>query len=249
MRENLKCPPGFIGPVGVSAHVRIIADRTVATMSDFVCGANKPKYHLSGVNFGRDLPEPSLVADIRNVVEGDASPDGKGTLSLCRGIEVGHIFQLRTKYSEAMNASYLDESGETQVMEMGCYGIGVSRIVGAAIEQGNDERGIIFPASMAPFTVALCPIGYDKSEVVKSAANTLYDELLAVGIDVLLDDRGERPGVMFAETDLMGVPHRLVIGERGLAEGMVEYKARTTADAQSVPLLNLVEFVQNIIRA
>ena len=249
VRENLKCPPGFIGPVGVSAHVRIIADRTVATMSDFVCGANKPKYHLSGVNFGRDLPEPSLVADIRNVVEGDASPDGKGTLSLCRGIEVGHIFQLRTKYSEAMNASYLDESGQTQVMEMGCYGIGVSRIVGAAIEQGNDERGIIFPASMAPFTVALCPIGYDKSEVVKSVANTLYDELLAVGIDVLLDDRGERPGVMFAETDLMGVPHRLVIGERGLAEGMVEYKARTTADAQSVPLLNLVEFVQNIIRA
>ncbi|MBC7698363.1 MAG: proline--tRNA ligase [Bacteroidia bacterium] len=249
VRENLKCPPGFIGPVGVSAHVRIIADRTVAAMSDFVCGANKPKYHLSGVNFGRDLPEPSLVADIRNVVEGDASPDGKGILSLCRGIEVGHIFQLRTKYSEAMNASYLDESGQTQVMEMGCYGIGVSRIVGAAIEQGNDERGIIFPASMAPFTVALCPIGYDKSEAVKSAANTLYDELLAVGIDVLLDDRGERPGVMFAETDLMGVPHRLVIGERGLAEGMVEYKARTTADAQSVPLVNLVEFVQNIIRA
>ena len=249
VRENLKCPPGFIGPVGVSAHVRIIADRTVAAMSDFVCGANKPKYHLSGVNFGRDLPEPSLIADIRNVVEGDASPDGKGALSLCRGIEVGHIFQLRTKYSEAMNASYLDESGQTQVMEMGCYGIGVSRIVGAAIEQGNDERGIIFPTSMAPFTIALCPIGYNKSEAVKSAANMLYDELLAAGTDVLLDDRGERPGVMFAETDLMGVPHRLVIGERGLAEGVVEYKARTTADAQSVPLLNLVEFVQNIIRA
>ena len=249
VRANLNCPPGFIGPVGVGSHVKIIADRAVAAMSDFVCGANKPKYHLSGVNFGRDLPEPSLVADIRNVVEGDASPDGKGTLSLCRGIEVGHIFQLRTKYSEAMNATYLDENGQTQVMEMGCYGIGVSRIVGAAIEQGNDERGIIFPSSMAPFTIAICPIGYDKSEAVKLAANKLHDELLTTGIDVLLDDRGERPGVMFAEADLMGVPHRLVIGERGLAEGVVEYKARTTAEAQSIPLTNLVEFVQNLIRA
>ena len=249
VRANLNCPPGFIGPVGVGSHVKIIADRAVAAMSDFVCGANKPKYHLSGVNFGRDLPEPSLVADIRNVVEGDASPDGKGTLSLCRGIEVGHIFQLRTKYSEAMNATYLDENGQTQVMEMGCYGIGVSRIVGAAIEQGNDERGIIFPSSMAPFIIAICPIGYDKSEAVKLAANKLYDELLTTGIDVLLDDRGERPGVMFAEADLMGVPHRLVIGERGLAEGMVEYKARTAAEAQSIPLTNLVEFVQNLIRA
>lgn len=249
VRANLNCPPGFIGPVGVGAHVRVIADRAVAAMSDFVCGANKPKYHLSGVNFGRDLPEPSLVADIRNVVDGDISPDGKGTLSLCRGIEVGHIFQLRSKYSTAMNATYLDENGQTQVMEMGCYGIGVSRIVGAAIEQGNDERGIIFPSSMAPFTVAICPIGYDKSEAVKLAANKLHDELLAAGIDVLLDDRGERPGVMFAEADLMGVPHRLVIGERGLAEGTAEYKARTIAEAQSVPLINLVEFVQNLIRA
>jgi len=247
VRENLKCPPGFIGPVGVGAHVRIIADRTVAAMSDFVCGANKPKYHLSGVNFGRDLPEPSIVADIRNVVEGDVSPDGKGLLSLCRGIEVGHIFQLRTKYSEAMNATYLDENGQTQVMEMGCYGIGVSRIVGAAIEQGNDERGIIFPSSMAPFSVAICPIGYEKSEAVKLAANKLHDELLAAGIDVLLDDRGERPGVMFAEADLMGIPHRLVIGERGLAEGVVEYKARTAAEAQSLPLTNLVERVVEFV--
>ena len=249
VRANLNCPPGFIGPVGVGPHVKVIADKAVAAMSDFVCGANKPKYHLSGVNFGRDLPEPSLVADIRNVVDGDASPDGKGTLSVCRGIEVGHIFQLRTKYSEAMNATYLDENGQIQVMEMGCYGIGVSRIVGAAIEQGNDERGIIFPTSMAPFTIAICPIGYDKSEAVKLAANKLLDELLAAGIDVLLDDRGERPGVMFAEADLMGVPHRIVIGERGLAEGMVEYKARTTAEAQSIPLTNLVEFVQNLICA
>jgi prolyl-tRNA synthetase len=216
-------------------------------MSDFVCGANKPKYHLSGVNFGRDLPEASLVADIRNVVTGDASPEGKGTLSLCRGIEVGHIYQLRTKYSEAMNATYLDENGQTKVMEMGCYGIGVSRIVGAAIEQGNDEKGIIFPASMAPFSVVICAIGYEKSETVKLAVNQLHDELQAAGVDVLLDDRGERPGVMFAEADLMGIPHRLVIGERGLAEGVVEYKARTSAEAQPVSLHNLVEFVKGAV--
>lgn len=246
IRANLNCPPGFIGPVGVGENVTVIADKTVAVMSDFVCGANKPKYHLSGVNFGRDLPEPSLVADIRNVVEGDVSPDGKGTLSLCRGIEVGHIFQLRTKYSEAMSATYLDENGQTQVMEMGCYGIGVSRIVGAAIEQGNDARGIIFPASMAPFAVAVCPIGYDKSESVLLAANQLYADLNAAGIETLLDDRGERPGVMFAEADLMGIPHRIVIGERGLAEGLVEYKGRTDADAQSVTLANTVEFMQKV---
>ena len=246
IRTNLLCPPGFIGPVGVAAQVKVIADKTVALMSDFVCGANKPKYHLSGVNFGRDLPEPMLVADIRNVIEGDMSPDGKGKLSLCRGIEVGHIFQLRSKYSEAMNATYLDENGLTQVMEMGCYGIGVSRIVGAAIEQGNDDRGIIFPASMAPFSVAICAIGYDKSAEVKLAANNLHDALLAAGVDVLLDNRGERPGVMFAEADLMGIPHRLVIGERGLAEGLVEYKARTSADAESISLSNVVEFMQGL---
>jgi prolyl-tRNA synthetase len=246
IRANLNCPPGFIGPVAVGANVTVIADKTVAVMHDFVCGANKPKYHLTGVNFGRDLPEPSLVADIRNVVEGDASPDGKGTLSLCRGIEVGHIFQLRTKYSEAMRATYLDENGQTQVMEMGCYGIGVSRIVGAAIEQGNDERGIIFPSSMAPFNVVICPIGFDKSELVQNAAYKLHDDLQAAGIDVLLDDRGERPGVMFAEADLMGIPHRVVIGERGLADNMVEYKARTCAEAQSVSLAEIVTFVQKV---
>lgn len=246
IRANLNCPPGFIGPVGVGANVTVIADKTVALMSDFVCGANKPKYHLAGVNFGRDLPEPALVADIRNVAVGDASPDGKGALSLCRGIEVGHIFQLRTKYSAAMNATYLDENGQTQVMEMGCYGIGVSRIVGAAIEQSFDERGIIFSSSMAPFAVVICAIGYDKSEAVKLAAHQLHDELLAAGVDVLLDDRGERPGVMFAEADLMGIPHRLVIGERGLAEGNVEYKARTEVDARSVPLVSAVEFMQKV---
>jgi prolyl-tRNA synthetase len=246
IRANLNCPPGFIGPVNVGESVTIIADRTVASMSNFVCGANKPKFHLAGVNFERDLPEPSLVADIRNVVEGDASPDGKGTLSLCRGIEVGHIFQLRTKYSEAMNATYLDENGQTQVMEMGCYGIGVSRIVGAAIEQGNDARGIIFPKSMAPFAVAICPIGYDKSETVSLAVNKMYADLNAAGVEVLLDDRGERPGVMFAEADLMGIPHRIVIGERGLAEGVVEYKGRTDADAQSVLLSEVIELIKNV---
>ncbi|MFM2395991.1 MAG: hypothetical protein RLZZ434_573 [Pseudomonadota bacterium] len=246
IRAHLNCPPGFIGPVNVAANVTVIADKTVAAMSDFVCGANKPKFHLCGVNFGRDLAEPSLVADIRNVVEGDASPDGKGTLSLCRGIEVGHIFQLRTKYSSAMNATYLDENGQTQVMEMGCYGIGVSRIVGAAIEQGFDDRGIVFPASMAPFAVAICPIGYDKSEAVQAAANQLYADLKAAGIDALLDDRGERPGVMFAEADLMGVPHRLVVGERGLADGLVEYKARHAEQAESLPLNQVLAFMQKI---
>ncbi len=244
IRANLNCPPGFIGPVGVNDGVRVIADRSVAVMSDFVCGANKPKYHLAGVNFGRDLSEPALVADIRNVVAGDASPDGKGTLSLCRGIEVGHIFQLRTKYAAAMEATYLDENGETKVMEMGCYGIGVSRIVGAAIEQGNDERGIIFPAAMAPFEVAIAPIGMDRSEAVKAAAFDLYEQLKAAGVDVLLDDRGERPGVMFADLELIGIPHRVVIGDRGLKMQEVEYQARTDAEASNVPLNQVVELIK-----
>jgi prolyl-tRNA synthetase len=249
IRANLNCPPGFIGPVGVNANVRVVADKTVALMSDFVCGANKPKFHLAGVNFGRDLPEPVIVADIRNVVTGDASPDGKGTLDLCRGIEVGHIFQLRTKYSEAMQATYLDENGQSQVMEMGCYGIGVSRIVGAAIEQGNDDKGIIFPLSMAPFAVVICPIGLDKSEAVKQAAFDLYKQLLQAGVDVLLDDRGERPGVMFAESDLMGIPHRVVIGDRGLVEGKVEYKGRTDAEAQNLQVADCVAFLQGKLAA
>lgn len=245
IRAHLSCPPGFIGPVGVASNVRVIADSTVASMSDFICGANKPKLHLAGVNFGRDLPEPVVVADIRNVVEGDLSPDGKGTLRLCRGIEVGHIFQLRTKYSQAMQATYLDENGQTQVMEMGCYGIGVSRIVGAAIEQGNDDKGIIFPLSMAPFAVVICPIGLDKSEAVKQAAFDLYAQLQQAGVDVLLDDRGERPGVMFAESDLMGIPHRVVIGDRGLAEGKVEYKGRTDAEAQNLQVADCVAFLRD----
>jgi prolyl-tRNA synthetase len=243
IRSNLNCPPGFIGPVGVAASVKVIADRTVAVMSDFVCGANKPKFHLAGVNFGRDLPEPTLVADIRNVVAGDISPDGKGTLSLCRGIEVGHIFQLRTKYAKAMNASYLDENGQTQTMEMGCYGIGVSRIVGAAIEQGNDAKGIVFPTAIAPFEVVIAPIGMDKSDAVRVAATDLYEQLKAAGVDVLLDDRGERPGVMFAEMELMGIPHRIVVGDRGLKEQQVEYQARTDVEAKNVALSEIVSFI------
>ncbi len=243
IRGHLNCPPGFIGPVGVAENVNVIADSTVALMSDFVCGANKPKLHLTGVNFGRDLAEPMIVADVRNVVEGDASPDGKGKLSLCRGVEVGHIFQLGSKYSQAMNATYLDEEGKSQVVEMGCYGIGVSRIVGAAIEQGNDEKGIIFPLSMAPFSVVICPIGLHKSDAVKDAAHQLYQDLLQAGVDVLLDDRAERPGVMFAESDLMGIPHRIVVGERGLADGQVEYKGRQQSEAESVSLAEIKQHI------
>ena len=248
IRANLNCPPGFIGPVNVGKNVTVIADKTVALMSDFVCGANKPKFHLAGVNFGRDLPEPSMVADIRNVVAGDISPDGKGVLSLCRGIEVGHIFQLRTKYAQAMDATFLDENGQSQVMEMGCYGIGVSRIVGAAIEQNYDENGIIFPLSMAPFAVVICPIGWEKSEAVKTAANQLYADLQQAGVDVLLDDRGERPGVMFAESDLMGIPHRIVIGDRGLAENKVEYKARTQKEAHNLLVSEVLSLIRNALK-
>ncbi|MFA6040040.1 MAG: proline--tRNA ligase [Methylophilus sp.] len=249
IRDYLNCPPGFIGPVAVAANVKVIADKAAALMSDFVCGANKPKFHLAGVNFGRDLAEPIMVADLRNVVEGDASPDGSGVLSLCRGIEVGHIFQLGSKYSTAMNATYLDENGQSQVMEMGCYGIGVSRIVGAAIEQSYDDKGIIFPLSMAPFAVVICPIGWDKSELVKTTALQLYADLKNAGIDVLLDDRAERPGVMFAESDLMGIPHRFVIGERGLAEGQVEYKSRISAEAQNIALNEALGFVQKALNS
>ena len=217
--------PGYLGPVGVSEDVAVYADRTVADMSDFCCGANEEGFHLTGVNFGRDLPEPQ-VADLRNVVEGDRSPDGKGTLKLQRGIEVGHVFYLGTKYSEALNATYLDENGKPQVLQMGCYGIGVTRLAGAAIEQNHDEKGIIWPASIAPFEVVICPMNYAKSEAVREAADKLYEDLKARGVDVILDDRDMRPGVMFADWDLIGVPHRVVIGDRGLKEGAVEYADR-----------------------
>jgi prolyl-tRNA synthetase len=234
IEARIGCRPGYIGPVGMPARVTVIADRSVAAMSDFVCGANEAGFHLTGVNFGRDLPEPAIVADIRNAVAGDPSPDGKGALEICRGIEVGHIFQLRTKYSEAMKATFLDEGGKSQVLEMGCYGIGVSRIVAAAIEQGNDEKGIVWPLPMAPFQVAIAPIGYRRNAEVKKVANRLHDELQAAGVDVLLDDRDERPGVMFADLELIGVPHRVTIGERGLKEGKIEYQGRT--DNSAAPL-------------
>jgi len=221
----LKCRPGYIGPVS-SATLSLCADRTVAAMSDFVCGANEAGFHFTGVNWGRDLPEPGQIADIRKVIAGDPSPDGKGKLEIVRGIEVGHIFQLRTKYSGAMKATFLDEAGNSRIFEMGCYGIGITRIVGAAIEQNHDERGIVFPEPIAPFRVALVPIGYGKSAAVREAADALYQELSDSGIEVLLDDRDERPGVMFADIELIGIPRRVVVGERGLKEGLIEYQGR-----------------------
>ena len=240
----LGCVPGYIGPVGVNAgKVKVIADRAVVAMSDFVCGANEAGFHLAGVNFGRDLPEPE-VADLRNVVAGDPSPDGKGRLEICRGIEVGHIFQLRSKYAKALNCAFLDENGKSQIMEMGCYGIGVSRIVGAAIEQGNDERGIVLPPAITPFAVAVVPMGYHKSDAVKAAADQLYADLRSAGIDVVLDDRNERPGVMFADMELIGVPHRVVIGERGLASGQVEYKGRSDAEATMLAAADCVNWLK-----
>ncbi len=219
------CKPGYLGPVGVNAAVRVVADKAVAAMADFVCGANEVDAHLMGVNWGRDLPEAE-VADVRNVVEGDVSPDGKGTLAMCRGIEVGHVFYLGTKYSEALNATFLDETGKPKVMEMGCYGIGVTRILGAAIEQNHDDKGMIWPVSIAPFELVICPIGYKKSEEVRNTADRLYAELKAAGVDVMLDDRDERPGAMFADWELIGAPFRLTVGERGLKEGKLEWQVR-----------------------
>jgi prolyl-tRNA synthetase len=252
IRQALGGPAGYIGPVlaGAAARaVRVVADRTVAAMGDFVCGANEKDQHLAGVNWGRDLPEPSAVADIRNVMEGDPSPDGKGTLRIQRGIEVGHIFQLRTKYSEALKASVLDDKGVSRPMEMGCYGIGVTRVVAAAIEQGHDERGIVLPAPMAPFAACLVPIAYAKNEKVRAAADRLYEELRAAGLDVLLDDRDERPGVLFADMDLVGIPHRIVLSERGLAAGEAEYKSRLAAQPQAVPLAQVGAFLKERLAA
>jgi prolyl-tRNA synthetase len=235
IESNLKCRPGYIGPVSDSFFT-VYADRAVAVMSDFVSGANKPGYHLTGVNWGRDLADPQtpFVADLRKVVNGDPSPDGKGTLKIVRGIEVGHIFQLRTKYSEAMKATFLDEAGQQRPFEMGCYGIGVTRIVGAAIEQNHDERGIVFPEPIAPFHAVIVPVGYAKSAAVREAADGLYRDLGDAGVEVLLDDRDERPGVLFADAELIGVPHRIVVGERGLKEGVVEYQARRDKEARKV---------------
>jgi prolyl-tRNA synthetase len=247
IQAALACEPGYIGPVGATG-IKVVADRSVAAMSDFVCGANEAGFHLSGVNFGRDLAEPQ-TADIRNVVAGDPSPDGKGRLEIVRGIEVGHIFQLRTKYSEAMKASFLDQAGKPQPFEMGCYGIGVTRIVGAAIEQNHDKGGIAFPAPIAPFEVCIVPMGYAKSGAVRAAADRLHDELAAAGVDVLLDDRDERAGVLFADMDLIGVPHRIVLGERSLAAGNAEYKARRDDKPQDLPLATVAGFIRERLAA
>ncbi|GHC70589.1 proline--tRNA ligase [Pseudorhodoferax aquiterrae] len=239
------CQPGYLGPVGLRQPVTVVADREVAVMHDWICGANAPDFHMTGVNWGRDLPEPDLVADLRNVVAGDPSPDGKGMLAIERGIEVGHVFYLGTKYSRAMNASFLAEDGKPQLLEMGCYGIGITRLPAAAIEQNHDARGIIWPDAIAPFTVVVCPIGPDRSPAVKEAADALYQELLAAGVDVILDDRGERPGAMFADWELIGVPHRVTIGDKALKEGQVEYQHRRDAAATRVATAEIGTFVKS----
>jgi prolyl-tRNA synthetase len=242
---------GSLGPLNVKnpAGLTVIVDRAAAHASDFACGANVDGQHFVNVNWGRDLPEPALVADIRNVVAGDASHDGKGALDICRGIEVGHIFQLRTKYSAALKCTFLDESGKQQPMEMGCYGIGITRIVAAAIEQNHDERGIIWPLSMAPFELAIVPIGIGKSAAVRETAEKLYADLSAAGIEVLLDDRDERPGVMFADIELIGIPHRVVVGDRGLKQGQIEYQGRRDKTAQPIALANAVAALKRLVCA
>jgi len=238
--EYFGCKPGYLGPVATKKPVRIVADLTVAKMHDFICGANQEGAHLTGVNWVRDLPEPSLVTDLRNVVEGDRAPDGQGTLAIQRGIEVGHVFYLGTKYSEALKATFLDENGKPALMEMGCYGIGVTRILGAAIEQNHDAKGIVWPRAIAPFEVAICAVGWGKSEAVRKASETLYKELKARGLDVILDDRDQRPGIMFAEWELIGPPVRITVGERGLNDGVVEILGRKQTEAARVSMADCV---------
>jgi prolyl-tRNA synthetase len=241
--EHFGCKPGYLGPLNLKKPLNVVADREVAVMADWICGANQPDHHITGVNWGRDLPEPMMVADLRNVVAGDASPDGKGTLAIERGIEVGHVFYLGTKYSQAMNATFLDVNGKPQFLEMGCYGIGVTRLPAAAIEQNHDAKGIIWPDAIAPFTVVICPIGADRSPDVKATSEKLYDDLMAAGVDVLLDDRGERPGAMFADWELIGVPHRVTLGDRGLKEGKVEYQHRRDEAATAVAPEDIAAYV------
>ena len=243
------CKPGYLGPIHLKQPLKIVADREVAVMADWICGANEQDFHIQGVNWGRDLPEPYLVADLRNVVAGDASPDGKGLLAIERGIEVGHVFYLGTKYSKAMNATFLDVNGKPQFMEMGCYGIGITRLPAAAIEQNHDDKGIIWPDALAPFTVVLCPISPDRFADVKAASDTLYAELLAAGVDVILDDRNERPGAMFADWELIGVPHRVTIGDRALKEGVVEYQHRRDTEATKVPVAEIAGLVLSRLKA
>ena len=246
--RSFKSTPGSIGPIGVHNDVIVYADLTVAEMSNWVCGANETGYHFKGVHWERDLPRAQAV-DLRNVIAGDQSPDGKGALEICRGIEVGHVFMLGTKYSEAMKANFLDEQGKSKPLVMGCYGIGVTRLLGAAIEQCHDEKGIIWPLSIAPFEVVICPVSYDKSEIVKTTADDLYQSILAAGIEVVIDNRGERPGAMFADWELIGVPYRIVVGERSLKEGFVELQARTEAAATQVPVGELLQRLSNVLDA
>ena len=246
--EVYGCVPGYLGPIGTKAPVTVVADRTVALMADFVTGANEADYHYIGANWGRDVAEPAIIADLRNVVEGDPSPDGKGVLSIERGIEVGHVFQLGTAYSESMQATYLDENQKPAPLQMGCYGIGITRILGAAIEQNYDDKGIIWPTSLAPFELVLCPMGMDRSELVKEETEKLYAAAQAAGIDVILDDRGQRPGAMFADWELIGVPHRVVIGERGLKEGNLEYQGRRDIEATPVPVADIVSFIKSKVQ-
>jgi prolyl-tRNA synthetase len=238
------CKPGYLGPIGLQKPVKLAVDREVAVMSDWICGANAEDFHTTGVNWGRDLPEPTLVADLRNVKAGDLSPDGNGVLNIERGIEVGHVFVLGTKYSKAMNATFLDENGKPRLMEMGCYGIGITRLPAAAVEQNHDEKGIIWPDALAPFTVVLCPISPDRFPEVKAAADALYADLLAAGVDVILDDRNERPGAMFADWELIGVPHRVTIGDRTLKEGVVEYQHRRDEAATKVAVGDIAALVR-----
>jgi len=249
IEAHFGCRPGFLGPIGLKQPVQLVVDREVAVLADWICGGNEVDVHLTGVNWGRDLPEPTRVADIRNVVEGDPSPDGKGLLAIERGIEVGHVFYLGTKYSRAMNATFLGEDGKPAPFEMGCYGIGVTRLPAAAIEQNHDERGIIWPDAIAPFTVVVCPIGIDRSPEVKAAAESLYAELLGAGVDVILDDRGERPGAMFADWELIGVPHRVTIGDRGIKAGQVEYQHRRDTSATQVPVTEIAALLRSKISA
>lgn len=244
IEDHFGCKPGYLGPLNLKKPVKLVVDREVAALADWICGANEVDFHLTGVNWGRDLPEPELVADLRNVVAGDPSPDGKGALVIERGIEVGHVFYLGTKYSKAMNATFLGENGKPQFLEMGCYGIGITRLPAAAIEQNHDERGIIWPDAIAPFTVVLCPISPDRFPEVEAAANKLYAELLAAGVDVILDDRGERPGAMFADWELIGVPHRVTIGDRGLKEGQLEYQHRRDAASSKIDAAGAFDFLK-----
>nr|HET7858871.1 proline--tRNA ligase [Caldimonas sp.] len=243
------CVPGYLGPIAPKRPLRVVADRTVAAMSDFVTGANAEDFHYTGVNWGRDLAEPDLVADIRNAVAGDPSPDGKGVLAIQRGIEVGHVFLLGSYYSKSMDATFLDEKGQPQLLQMGCYGIGITRIAGAAIEQNHDERGIVWPRAIAPFELVVCPIGYDRSDAVRDAADLLHAALVDAGIDVVLDDRGERPGAMFADWELIGVPTRVVLSDRGLKAGTVEVQGRRDAAATTVAVGEALAFLKGKLAA